>query len=178
MKRALVMPRDERIDGEIWMGPKMRALPRDSIREFCMAYCTNGGNAVQACHTAGYTGVKMTGWRLLQRRDVQEAMQELCEYELKSLTPAAVRGMRDILADPGHKDFGKVVFGVLDRTGLHMKTEHKQVIEHSIADEQLTDAIHQLAGELGLDPKKLLGNAAKVIDAEVVEPVDDLEDMI
>jgi phage terminase small subunit len=156
------------------LGPAMRALRSDVQRKFVIAYATNGGNAIQACKAAGYLGTKMSGWRLLQRSDVQDALRELCEYELKSLTPAALMRMRQVLDDPNHKDHARTIFAVLDRTGLHAISETKTTV--AVDDKHLTQAIKMLAGELGLDAKRLLGGP-KVVDAEVVE-VDELADVL
>lgn len=148
------------------LGPAMRALkPQHQL--FVAAYAENGGNAVQACRSAGYKADKMTGWRLLKREDVQAAVHELCEQDLKGLTPSALMSLKNLLADQNHKDHAKAVFAVMDRTGLHAVSEQRKVVQ--VADKELLSAIKVLAGELGFDAKKLLGHSSRIIDAEATE---------
>ena len=129
---------------------------------------------VQAAKDAGYGSMKMAGFRLMQRPDVIAALQELGNGKLLSLAPKAIHALQMLVDDPNHKDHGKAVFAVLDRTGFHSKTEHKVTSVLRLNDTQVLSAIHSLAGELGMDPRKLLGSRAaapsrEAEDAEVID---------
>jgi len=68
---------------------------------------------------------------------------------------------------------------ILNRSGLHEKTEHKSTVEHTIDEESLVTQIERLSAYLGIDSTKLIGNRPKAVDAEFVEHSrEGLEDLL
>lgn len=104
---------------------------------------------------------------------IQAAIQEEAQRRLSGTgLAAAIETVAQIMADP-ETPAGvrlKAAEIVLNRTGLHAKTEHKVTVVQ-MTDEEKAHKIYLLATEQGLDPKKLLGHDYKppVIDADFEE---------
>src|SRR5262245_14892560 len=47
--------------------------------------------------------------RLKSRLSIAKAIAEECRVQVKALGPAAIAGAREIIADKGHKDRGKMI---------------------------------------------------------------------
>lgn len=154
-------------------GPKMQELnPRQ--RAFVLAALTTGKYAPALwAKMAGYRGddnvLAVTGHRLAHDKAVQEAMHEESVRRLASGKIYAVSVLLD-LCTTADKDSVrlKAAEAILNRSGLHERTEHKTTVEHTISDRAMIDRIKVLAGRLGLDPVKLLGSAGVPVE----EPVD------
>lgn len=156
-------------------GPAMKKL-NDRQRGFVTAMLDFGGrNNTRAARAAGYDGVdevlRVTAYRLAHDPKIQEAIKEEGEKRLNAGTIMAVNILFDILDDATTetKDRLKAVEMVLNRTGLHTKTEQKVTVTHKDeTSKEMIAEIKLLSERLGIDPQKLLGNNA-VIEAEFVE---------
>lgn len=162
------------------LGPAMNALPNDRQRAFVCALLEYGdNNHTRAAACAGYTGndntIRVTAHRLSHDELVLAAMHEEASRRMNAGKVMATSKLLEIAADTTHKDQLKAVLSVLDRTGLHAKTEHTvKVRDESRTEDAMIERIKQLGTKLGLQPeeqRKLLASAG-VIDAEftVVEP--------
>ena len=156
-------------------GPAMRALPTDRQRRFVIALLELGSmNHKRAVAMAGYNGddntLAVTAHRLFHDDQVQAAVHEEATRRLSSAKIMAVSKLLEI-ADtaPEPKDRLKAVGMILNRVGMHEKTEHHVTTQDlSRTDEAMIERIKSLAGKLGLDQRALLGEAG-VIDAEYTE---------
>lgn len=172
------------------LGPKMKALNKRQ-RAFVSACLELGTmNNKRAAALAGYSGDDNTlgvcGHRLAHNPLVQEAMHEEAGRRLGSAKIMAVSQLL-VIADQSRDEKVKLkaISMILNRTGMHETSEHKVVTrDESKTDEAMIERINKLAGELGLDPAKLLGNRVPalppVVDAEfvVVGSSDGLEDLL
>ena len=161
-------------------GPHMAALT-ERQRAFVSAIMEMGdNNHKRAAAMAGFTGndntLRVTGHRLAHDSRVQAAMQEEAQRRLNASTVMAVSVLvniaNDTIMDPKHRI--KAAGMIMDRTGLHAKSEHKVVTEDvSRTDEAMVARIKELASMLGIDEKKLLGQdrAARqpIVEAEFTE---------
>lgn len=156
-------------------GPAMRALPTDNQRRFVIALLELGNmNHTRAAQMAGYTGgdngLRVTAHRLFHDDAVQAAIHEEATRRLSSAKIMAVSKLLEI-ADtaPEPKDRLKAVGMILNRVGMHEKTEHHVTTQDvSKTDEAMVERIKALASRLGLDQRALLGEAG-VVDAEFTE---------
>jgi phage terminase small subunit len=169
------------------LGPAMRKL-NERQRAFVFAMLQFGTkNNTRAAIAAGYkenpndsNAICVTAYWLAHHPGVQEAIMEEAEKRLKAGAIMAVNHLLEIADDTSadKKDRLKAVEMILNRSGLHAKTEHKVAVTHTDAtSDEMIKRIELLAGNLGLDAKKLLGNC---VDAEYVEvpPEDDLSDLL
>ena len=170
-------------------GPAMKRL-NERQRAFVTYMLDFGGrNNTRAALAAGYGGtsdsVRVHAHRLAHDPNIQAAIKEEGEKRLNSSSIMAVNILLDIADDPGteNKDKLKAVEMILNRTGLHAKTEHKVAVTHT--DEtsaEMIKRIEVMASGLGIDPKKLLGNAVvegefEILDELAIETEDDLSDI-
>jgi len=160
----------------------MRALT-EKQRLFVCAVAELGTMDYTRCaRAAGYADngkseINVTAHSLAHNERVQEAMHEEAQRRLNVGGLVAVSTLALIATDPSHKDQVKANLAILDRSGLHAKTEHTvKVKDESRTEEAMLERATQLAGELGFDAaavKKMLG----VIDVEFSEVVvEDWED--
>lgn len=160
-----------------------KLLPRQ--RAFVRA-CLETGRNNNTLHArmAGYSGnddsMKATGWRLAHDADVQAAMLEEAEKRLRGNAIMATSTLVNLAENAREdKDKLKAIDMLLNRAGLHAKTEHKVTVEHHTPADMIA-RIEHLAAKLGLDPVKLLGHSstavpaagAEIIDAEFAEVSD------
>jgi len=151
----------------------MRALtPRQKV--FVDAVLSMGRlNQMEAARKAGYTGndetMRVTGHRLAHDPKIRAAILEEAQARMEVGGALAVEVLVDIAGDPTHKDRLKAAQAILDRVGLHTRTEHKVTVEH-VDDAGKIEAIKLLASRLGIDAAKLLGHAT--VDAEFEEVTD------
>lgn len=169
------------LPSEAEWGPLMRALPTDRQRLFVIAMLETGGlDASRAAALAGYTtnsanALYVVSHRLAHDAAILAAMAEQASRRLHSGGILAVSQLLT-LAKSAEKDADKIKASVaiLNRIGMHEKTEHKvTVTDNSKTDAQLLSRIAYLSKELGVDGQKLLGHVKlPVIDAEfsVVPP--------
>lgn len=163
------------------MGPAMRRLSNDNMRRFVIAMLESPTVDYKGCAArAGYTGMddslSSTGSRLAHDERVLAAIQEEAKARMGSGAIYAVTALIDILRTGAFPDGQKVpsairwqsVLALLNRVGLHAMMEMKQTHTIEIDESDLVKKITALSGQLGIDPKKLLGTAG-IIDAEYTE---------
>lgn len=160
-------------------GPAMRKLnPRQKAFVIAIVDLGYSKNHLKAAQAAGYQGthdvVKVTAHWLYRNPLVVAAMQELARARFEAGTIAATSVVMEILEDTkaAPKDRLKAAEMVMDRGGLHSLSEHRVVVgqpEDRVA--KLQRAVN-LARELGIDPRSLLGNLADAApeDIKVLEP--------
>lgn len=170
------------VPDEDHLGPKMLALNLRQ-RAFVTA-CLDLGRVdnKKAAAMAGYSGndntLAVAGHRLAHTLAIQEAMHEEAGRRLNSAKVMAVSELIHLAQNATQeKDKLKAISMILNRTGMHETSEHKVVTrDESKTEEAMIERIQKLAGELGLDPTKLLGNKApglpEPIDVEFTEVVD------
>lgn len=160
---------------EVTYGPAMRAIT-EMQRRFVIAILEQGtANFTDAARIAGYKGdrhqLSVVGHHTAHNPKVQEAMHEEAKRRLHAGVIPAIATLVEVATDKFHKDRVKAAAMILNRVGLHEMTEHKVTVEN-VSDSAMIERIHQLAGRLGVDAKKLLGSAAKkvtAVDAEFEE---------
>lgn len=155
------------------LGPAMLACTERQRRfVICMLEMPNVDHT-KAARAAGFadkddSGIRATAWRLAHSERVQAAIQEEARKRINSMAIVAASRLGEMLENPGHKDHYKAVTAVLNRTGLHEKTESVSTVRHEVADEAAIEKIERLARALNLDASALLGRAGvkrpKVID--------------
>lgn len=162
-------------DGDL--GPKMRALTHRQ-QSFVLALLINGdNNATRAAIDAGFkqspnsNSISVNAHRLIHDARVQEAIQEEATRRVNAGAILAASELLKIAKDPAHKSQLKAIGMVLNRAGLHEKTEHNVNVQHTISEGDLVANIKALAQELGVDPKLLLGQAAgkKALPAPITD---------
>jgi hypothetical protein len=124
-------------------GPRMAAL-KPKHRAFVSAYFDDrAGSSVKArlifaAATAGYGGEKTKnnprnleylGWRVSSYPEVNAAMEEEGRRRNRLVLPIAITAARAVLADPKHRDHGKLVLYYLSlidppAATLDLKVEH------------------------------------------------------
>jgi phage terminase small subunit len=165
------------IDADARLGPAMAALvPRQ--QQFVIALVQTGCSQAKAAELAGYAGGpdtwKAMGWRLAHDSRVQAAMHEEAQKLIRSTSVMAVKVITAIAEDGkiDPKTRLKAATELLNRSGLHAMSEQKVTVERQESDQEKVARAVRLARELGLDPRKLLGHAGVVTDAEfqIVSP--------
>lgn len=162
------------------LGPEMRALvPKQ--RAFVYALVETGGNPTQAAAAAGYgedcptlekkqAACRAAGYTLAHHPKVLRAIKEEASKRLHSGALIAASALIEIVNDVSHKNRLRAVEVLLDRAGLVVEQRSVIDVNHNHrADGEQVERIRQLAGNLGLDPRKLLGHAGVVVDAEFEE---------
>lgn len=172
MTRALAILTEEKL------GPAMTALTEQQ-RRFVFALAEDGSaNHSRAAATAGYSpddygGQRVAGHRLWHDPKIRAAIQEVALARINSAAILAGSVLQEIAENRtlSAGDRLKAAGMILNRSGLHEKTEHKVVVEDTRDPAAMVAEVKAFAARLGLDPKKLLGEAG-IIDAEfeVVSP--------
>lgn len=168
---------------EAALGPCMRAL-NERQRRFVIAMLEMpSADHTNAARLAGYSdpgnsGIRAQATRLAHAPKIQAAIQEEARKRMGALQILAISRVGEIAADPLHKDSLKANLALLDRGGLHAKTESHSVIEHRGApDEEVVEKIIRMAKLLGISPKEALGRyRAPLID--VTPSSEGLEDIL
>lgn len=167
------------------LGPAMLACTTRQ-RAFVIAMLDfPGWTHDQMAMAAGFTGDNMTlrttASRLVHADKVQAAIQEEARKRIGASAITAASELVKIAGNGMHKDQLKAIGMILNRVGLHEKTEHAVTVTNIADDSAAIERIKALAGLLGLDAKQLLGRAG-VVDAEFSEVQDDgtegLEDLL
>ena len=156
-------------------GPAMVALPTDRQRAFVIALLDTGGiNHTKAAQLAGYEGgtdsLRVTAHRVFHDERVQAAIREEANRRLHAASGLAVCVLVEIASSsPQPKDRIKAAQAILNRTGMHEKTEHKvTTTDISKTDEELVKRAKELAKQFGMDESQLLGDMG-IVDAEYTE---------
>lgn len=121
----------------------VRALRNDRERLFVWTYMFNGANGAQAARIAGYSdvkeGAKVRAHELLQREDINAALQELTQRYLFSLVPKAMIRLGELLDKPNHKQHAKAIDMTLarspfvERTAVDHQHQHTHRVDHTSA---------------------------------------------
>lgn len=124
------------------------ALRDERQRSFVWHYMLNGGDGAKAARLSGYSDVKeackVRASQLLQRADIQAALQELCTRYLFSLAPKAVFRLGKLLDDPKHKHHAKAIDMTLSRTGFGERTAVDVNVSGSVQVNHTREAVEQL----------------------------------
>ena len=154
------------------MGPAMLRL-NERQRRFVCALAVFGGDQTRAYQYAGYQtktieATRVGGSRLANAEIVVQAIREESLRRINSATLLAVSTLVELAAatNSDKRLRRQAAVDILDRTNFNAITEHRIVIKDDRTTEELIASIKQLAGEAGLNAKKLL---APVMDAEFEE---------
>lgn len=166
-------------------GSAMQKL-NERQQAFVLAAMANGGrNYAQAAREAGFSdeggSAKATAYRLSHDPKIQAALMEEANRRLNTGSVLAVSVLLELVngdsLDP--KDRLKAIELVLNRTGMHAKSEHKVEVKHTDeTSKEMVERIKLLSAQMGIDSQKLLGNCVVEGEYEEVENVeDDLSDI-
>jgi hypothetical protein len=170
------------------LGPAMRRCSAIE-RRFVIACVTIGsGNWSRAAAMAGYkanaNNLKVQGFRVSQKQTVREAILEMAAAHLASHATTAAATVLDIMEDPktDKKTRLRAAEMIMDRVGMHSKTEHKVQVEHELGNrasmiallKQKVEANPAMLESLP-EPVRLLLNPPKVVEHEPA-PLADLLD--
>jgi hypothetical protein len=161
------------------LGPKMSALPNDRWRGFVIAYLgmrkpSAKGAYKKAFPDAGENTTAARGAALLRDMRVKEAIHEEALSRLESgMLVKALNMAEMILDDPANPRAAAVAFGIMDRAGLHPKSEHRVTVEKTVdfGDAAQVLRLKEKLERLGFDPLPVLGNrlAALVAPKDVTD---------
>lgn len=146
------------------MGPAMQACTAMQRRfVICLLEMPNSDHTA-AARMAGYadtgtSSIRSAACRLAHDPKVQAAIQEEAKKRMDGAAILAVSRLVEMLDNPGHKDHFKAITAVLNRVGLHEKSESLSTIRHEVADEAAIEKVVRLSALLGLDSAVLLGRA-------------------
>lgn len=157
-------------------GPAMLALTERQQRFVLACLMTGRDNNAEHARMAGYIGtpatIAVTGFRVAHDPKVLAAMLEEATKRMHSGVLLATSRLMHLAANAKEeKDQLKAISMILNRAGLHEKTEHKLTVKHETNEAEMLKQIERMAEFLGVDPKKLTGNVA-ILDGEfkVIEP--------
>jgi phage terminase small subunit len=190
----------EPVDNDADYGPLMStAIPKERL--FVLA-SLEGKSQAQASREAGFGNADGTtsaesfariGHRLLTRSRVIDALAEQSRKTIRSLAPAAISAVRDIITTTNHKDRAKISLAILNRvdpeiTRTDINVTHEIVDRTKVAIEHLKRLKDKGAnrefllnefGPIGLAHYETLlaadAKASPVIDAEFTEVPNDAE---
>jgi hypothetical protein len=143
-------------------------------RAWVEAIIQNGLDATKAAKAAGYAGdrktLKSTGHKLAHNPLVQDALREEAAKLIRTHSVMAVGVIASIATDPlaPARDRLKAAAELLNRGGLHATSEHLLVVENRTSRTDHIREIHQMAKDLGFDPRPMLKSVG-VTDRELVE---------
>ncbi len=157
-------------------GPKMAALP-PRMQRFVLACLSVGEkmNHTKAAEMAGYEAgkagssqLKVQGHRLAHDIRVREALLEMAGSHFQASTLMAAMYLTKTVADSSvdHGIRVKAAIGILDRGGLHAKSEHNVNVTHTDNRAEKLLKLAELAKAAGQDPRAVLGELADVTDVE------------
>lgn len=176
------------------MGPAMRALnPRQRV--FVIAAIESGSNShTDWARHAGYSdeggGLRVQAYRLAHDEKILKAIHEESARRLRSGVGLAVNTIARIMTESlDEKMQLKAADMILNRGGLHAVSEHNVNVKHELDETEKLARIISLAGQLGIDPAKLIGEERaktlpapkldETIEAEyTVHSVEGLEDLL
>jgi len=158
------------------LGPAMSAL-NERQRAFVYAMLQTGGSLgdyTECARMAGYAettnqSLRAQAYKLSHHPGIQAAIAEMADERIRTGAIIGASRLIEIASDPTHKDSLKASIELLNRSGLLVTTQHKVIVEHDADDLEKIKRIVASAKALGLDARKLLGEAGvarEVIDAE------------
>jgi phage terminase small subunit len=165
---------NEEIEG---YGPAMRALTEKQQRYVLAMLADPFGNATQWARAAGYSdkseGAKVAAFHNAHNPLIEAAANEVARQYLGTMGPVlGVAVAMRIARDAKHPKQLRAAEMLLNRVGLHEKTEHHVVTHGGGGDilQRITDA----ASLLGVDPAALLG-ANTPVPMKVIEGTVEVE---
>lgn len=148
---------------DIELGPLMRALT-EKQRRFVMAMaCDPFGSASGWAKAAGYSDTgeacKVRGSQLIHDPRIEAAVAEFARGCLNTVGPLlGTHALLTIAADREHPKHLRAVEMLLNRVGLHEKTEHHVSVAHiDQTGAAMAERIKRLAEKYGIDAGRLLG---------------------
>jgi hypothetical protein len=170
-KNALVRAEDAKL------GPAMRALPNDRMREFVRILVQTGCGAAKAGEAAGYDVGRSDGHvrRLVHDERVQAAIQEEGIKAIRAHSAAGIRILAEIAGNPNEaaRDRIAAVRELMQRGGFHATTEHNVTVTHR-SESEIDAELLALATEMGFTDEqkaRLVGRPVvrKVTEAIVID---------
>jgi hypothetical protein len=145
-------------------GPAMLALDSDRQRQFVLNLFTGCKTYTEAARLAGYNSsarnvTKNQASRLANDEKVQAAIYEVGRHFIGAGAAFAYRQALNILADPKHRDFGRIVALFLDRA-WPVQSVQKISVDHTHnykVTTEMEELAKRLATEAGIPPELLLG---------------------
>lgn len=131
------------------LGEAMRALPNEKWRDFVRYYLTGKPlrGAAEAYRKAGFQARDTlndarNAYQLLHDDRMQRAIAEESRKHYRAAIPGAVEAVKEILADPDHKDRVRVAQGLLDRVDP-LSTRHEMGVTHRVlsADDEALEEL-------------------------------------
>jgi hypothetical protein len=145
------------------LGEAMRALPNEKWRDFVRYFLTGKPlrGAADAYRKAGFQACDTlndarNAYQLLHDDRMQRALAEESRKHYRAAIPGAVEAVKEILADPDHKDRARIAQGLLDRVDP-LITRHEMGVTHRVlsADDEALEEL-RAARHLGASREKLL----------------------
>jgi hypothetical protein len=145
------------------LGEAMRSLPNEKWRDFVRYYLTGKPlrGAAEAYRKAGFKACDTlndarNAYQLLHDDRMQRAIAEESRKHYRAAIPGAVEAVKEILADPDHKDRARIAQGLLDRVDP-LITRHEMGVTHRVlsADDEALEEL-KAARHLGASRERLL----------------------
>jgi hypothetical protein len=170
------------IDLPEW-GPKMLALPNDRWRNFVMALFDQAAPAkgdglfLYAARKVGIGTPTSTANSLSVQADRicydARTQKAIAEYSIAAvragLAPDVVRGIRNVVNDPKHRDHGRVLMGVYDRLDPAQTLHTVKVEDHRPPSPEITakvlERIDELARRAGLLPAPVIEGDFELVES-------------
>lgn len=163
-------------------GPDMSLL-NERQRSFVVAW-NNGGhrNATEAVRQAGFSNVGraagVQAQRLLHNPRIQAAIIEDQKARLVGLNASATIAVNEIMNNPQAPAPSRLKAAemVWNRGGLGITNVTEHNVNITLSQSEKLGKLRDLAGELGLDPKTLLGTLVDLDPAEYEEVTEEEEE--
>jgi phage terminase small subunit len=158
------------------LGPAMRALPNERMREFVRALVQTGCSPARAAEAAGYGVQKSDGHarRLAHDPRVQAALHEEGIKAIRAHSVAGIRILAEIAADTNEaaRDRIAAIRELMSRGGFAQTTEHNVTVTHR-SEQEIDAELLALATEMGFSDEqkaRLLGRpVVRKVDTVVIE---------
>ena len=125
------------------LGPAMAALPTNQMREFVYQYCVQKagyGALTAAARLAGYgknstaDNQKRIAWKLSRDPRILAAIAEESQKIVRVAGPEAANALLNLVRDPTHREHGRAISLVLERTDPSVTHSNISVL-HKVVDE-------------------------------------------
>jgi len=132
----------------------------------------------QVAEAAGYShrshgALKVTAHRLFRSEKILAALHEEAGKRLRGSAVLGVATLEKIARTDGHPQQLRAAEALLNRIGLHERSEHKVTVERKdLSSGQMIERIRALAERLGVDASKLIGEEYKPMRTIMGEVVD------
>lgn len=99
--------------------------------------------------------LSVIGGRIAYDDRVQAAIAEYSRKVMRTIPPAALRALKDLIANPDARNHMKAIAAVIDRTDP-LQTTHNVIVDHrserqlTVATAEVIARIHELAKRAGL----------------------------